>query len=82
MSFLQKLSTLSTRSNRHWLDPPAYLQDIYARLRTPPDELLSLLPDRWSQDHLEHLIELRVQETLDRVSQARERRTERRRALV
>ena len=36
----------------------AYLQDIYARLpTTPPDELPSLLPDRWIAEHPQHLIQ-------------------------
>jgi hypothetical protein len=47
---------------------------------TPPDELPSLLPDRWFADHPEHLIQQRVYEALDRAQRARERRAERRRA--
>lgn len=75
-----KLFTLTKTCNRHRVDPFAYLQDVYARLpTTPPDELPSLLPDRWIQDHPQHLIQERVQEALDRAQRARERRAERRR---
>lgn len=78
-----KLFTLTKTCNRHRVDPFAYLQDIYARLpTTPPDELPSLLPDRWIQDHPEHLIQERVQEALDRAQRARERRAERRRTAA
>lgn len=75
-----KLFTLTKSCNRHHIDPFAYLQDIYARLPTiSPEELPLLLPDRWIQDHPQHLIQQRVQEALDRAQRARERRAERRR---
>jgi len=74
-----KLFTLTKTCNRHRIDPLAYLQDIYVRLPTTPlDELPLLLPDRWIQDHPEHLIQQRVQESLDRAQRAREQRAERR----
>ena len=75
-----KLFTLTKTCNRLRIDSFAYLQDIYARLPTmSPDELPSLLPDRWIADHPQHLIQQRVQESLDRAQRARERRAERRR---
>jgi hypothetical protein len=75
-----KLFTLTKTCNRHRIDPFAYLQDIYARLPTmSPDELPSLLPDRWIADHPQHLIQARVQEAFDRAQRAREQREERRR---
>ena len=75
-----KLFTLTKSCNRHHIDPFAYLQDVYARLpTTPPDELPSLLPDRWIKDHPQHLIQQRVYEALDRAQRAREQREERRR---
>ena len=78
-----KLFTLTKTCNRHRIDPFAYLQDVYARLpTTPPDELPLLLPDRWIEDHPQHLIQQRVQEALDRAQRARERRAERRRAAA
>lgn len=74
-----KLFTLTKTCNRHHIDPFAYLQDVYARLpTTSPDELPSLLPDRWIEDHPQHLIQQRVYEALDRAQRARERRAERR----
>ena len=74
-----KLFTLTKSCNRHWIDPFAYLEDVYARLpTTPPDELPALLPDHWIQDHPQHRIQARVQEALDRAQRARERRAERR----
>ena len=52
-----KLITLTKTCNRLHIDPFAYLQDVYARLPTmSPDELPLLLPDRWLQDHPQHLI--------------------------
>jgi transposase len=76
-----KLFTLTTTCNRLHLDPFAYLQDVYARLpTTSPDELSSLLPDRWLADHPQHLIPQRVQEAIERAQRARERRAERRAA--
>jgi hypothetical protein len=74
-----KLFTLTKTCNRHRIDPLAYLQDIYARLpTTSPDELPSLLPDRWIAEHPQHLIQQRVQEAIDRAQRAREERAERR----
>ena len=74
-----KLFTLTKTCNRHHIDPFAYLQDVYARLpTTSPVELPSLLPDRWIEDHPQHLIQQRVYEAIDRAQRARERRAERR----
>lgn len=76
-----KLFTLTKTCNRLHIDPFAYLKDVYARLPTmSADELPSLLPDRWIQEHPQHLIQERVQEALDRAQRMRERRDERRRA--
>jgi transposase len=76
-----KLFTLTKTCNRLHIDPFAYLQDVYARLPTTPvDKLASLLPDRWLEDHPQHLIPERVQEAIERAQRARERRAERRAA--
>ena len=78
-----KLFTLPKTCNRHRIDPFAYLQDVYARLSTmSPDELPSLLPDHWIQDHPEHLIHARVQEALDRAQRARKQPAERSRSAA
>ena len=76
-----KLFTLTKTCTRHRIDPYAYLQDVYARLPTlPPDELPTLLPDNWIKAHPQHLIQERVQESLDRARRTRERRAARRAA--
>lgn len=78
-----KLFTLTKSCNRHRVDPFMYLQDVYARLpTTSPEELPSLLPDRWIKEHPQHLLSQRVYEALDRAQRARERRDERRRAAA
>jgi transposase len=74
-----KLFTLTKTCNRHRIDPLAYLQDVYARLPTmSSSEWPSLLPDRWIAEHPQHLIQQRVQESLDRAQRAREQRAARR----
>lgn len=74
-----KLITLTKTCNRLHIDPFAYLQDVYARLPTmTPDELPSLLPDRWLQEHPQHLLPHRVQEAIERAQRAHEQRAARR----
>lgn len=64
-----KLFTLIKSCNRHRVDPLTYLRAVYARLPTmPPDESVSLLPDRWIQGLQECLIQERVQESLNHPS--------------
>jgi len=76
-----KLITLTKTCNRHHIDPLAYLQDVYARLPTmTPDELPLLLPERWLQDHPQHILPKRVQEAIERAQRAAEERAARRRA--
>jgi transposase len=76
-----KLITLTKTCNRLHIDPFAYLQDVYARLPTlTADELPSLLPDRWLEDHPQHILSQRVQEAIERAQRAAEARAARRRA--
>jgi transposase len=76
-----KLITLTKTCNRLHIDPFAYLQDVYARLPTmSAGELPLLLPDRWLQDHPQHLIPQRVQEAIERAQRAHEQRAARRNA--
>jgi transposase len=76
-----KLITLTKTCNRLHIDPFAYLQDVYARLPTlTADELPSLLPDRWLQEHPQHMLPQRVQEAVERAQRAAEERAARRRA--
>lgn len=74
-----KLITLTKTCNRLHIDPFAYLQDVYARLPTMgAEELPSLLPDRWLQEHPQHLLPHRVQEAIERAQRAHEQRAARR----
>ncbi len=76
-----KLITLTKTCNRHHIDPLAYLQDVYARLPAmTADELPLLLPDRWLEDHPQHILPKRVQEAIERAQRAAEERAARRRA--
>jgi transposase len=76
-----KLITLTKTCNRLHIDPFAYLQDVYTRLPTMgAEELPSLLPDRWLQDHPQHLLPYRVQEAIERAQRAHEQRAARRTA--
>lgn len=76
-----KLFTLTKTCNRLHIEPFAYLKDVYTRLpTTPPDELACLLPDKWLEEHPQHLIPEREQEAIERALRARERRLERRKA--
>jgi len=73
------LFTLTKSCNRHRVDPLAYLRDVYTRLPTMPvSELESLLPDNWIQDHPEHLLQERVDESRQRARRTRTRRARRR----
>lgn len=75
------LFTLTKSCNRHRVDPYAYLRDVYTRLPTLGESPLErLLPDRWIQEHPEHLIQERVDEAVQRAERKRQRRAERRRA--
>jgi transposase len=76
-----KLITLTKTCNRLHIDPLAYLQNVYARLPAmTADELPALLPDRWLQEHPEHMLSQRVQEAIERAQRAAEERAVRRRA--
>ena len=76
-----KLFTLTKTCNRHYLDPYAYLRDVFERLPAMSrEELPALLPDRWLEEHPQHLLPERVREAIDRAQRARERRDARRRA--
>jgi transposase len=78
-----KLFTLTKTCNRLHIDPFAYLQDVYSRLPTmSADELPSLLPDQWIEAHPQHVLQQRVQESIDRARRTRERRAARREAAA
>jgi hypothetical protein len=70
--------TLTMTCNRHNIDVQAYLLDVFRRIRTAtPDELESLLPDRWIQDHPEARVVQRVQESHAAAARKRQRRARR-----
>jgi transposase len=76
-----KLITLTKTCNRLHIDPFAYLKDVYTRLPAmSAGELPSLLPDRWLEDHPQHLLPYRVQEAIERAQRAHEQRASRRTA--
>lgn len=76
------LFTLTKTCNRHRIDPYAYLRDVYTRLPTMSGSALeALLPDRWIEEHPEHLIQERVAEANERARRTRTRRAARRQAV-
>jgi transposase len=71
--------TLTMTCKRHCIDVQAYLLDVFRRIRTAtPDELESLLPDRWIQSHPEARVVQRVQESHAAAARKRQRRAQRR----
>lgn len=77
------LYTLVMSCRRHCLDPQAYLTDVIRRIKdTTPDELDSLLPDRWLAAHPEARLEQRVRESHAAADRKRTRRVARRAAVA
>ena len=75
------LYTLTMSCRRHSIDPYAYLMDVMTRIgQVSPDDLESLLPDRWIQSHPEARLTQRVAESHAARHRKRTRRAERRRA--
>jgi transposase len=73
------LYTLTMSCKRHAIDVQAYLTDVFRRIRTAtPDELESLLPDRWIAAHPEARLKQRVQESHAAAARKRQRRLRRR----
>jgi hypothetical protein len=61
------------------IDPHAYLVDVMRRIKNAtPDELESLLPDRWLQEHPEARLEQRARESHAAAHRKRARRAARR----
>jgi transposase len=74
--------TLTMTCKRHCIDVQAYLLDVFRRIRTAtPDELESLLPDRWIRSHPEARVVQRVQESYAAAARKRQRRAQRRVAI-
>ena len=75
------LYTLTMSCRRHCIDPHAYLLDVLTRIRDiEPEDLESLLPDRWIESHPEARLTQRVAESHAAKHRKRSRRAERRRA--
>jgi transposase len=73
------LFTILAGAKRHHLEPWAYLRDVLLRLSAGETDLESLLPDRWTASHPEHVLQHRLVES--RRNAARQKATrERRRA--
>ena len=75
------LYSLTMSCRRHCIDPHAYLLDVLTRIQhIGPEDLESLLPDRWIQSHPEARLTQRAAESHAARHRKRTRRAERRRA--
>ena len=75
------LYSLTMSCRRHCIDPHAYLLDVLTRIhQIKPEDLESLLPDRWIQSHPESRLTERAAESHAAKHRKRMRRAERRRA--
>ena len=73
------LYTLMMSCKRHCIDPQAYLVDVMRRIKhASRDELESLLPDRWIEEHPESRLEERARESHAAAHRKRTRRAARR----
>jgi hypothetical protein len=72
--------TLTMSCRRHAIDPEAYLLDVLTRIQDlGPEDLESLLPDRWIESHPEARLTQRTAESHAAKDRKRRRRAERRR---
>jgi len=75
--------SLTMSCRRHGIDPHAYLLDVLTRIQhIAPEDLESLLPDRWIQVHPEARLTQRAVESHAAKHRKRTRRAERRRAMA
>ena len=74
------LYSLVASAKRHHLDPQAYLTDVLHRLPAimNPLALRALLPDRWAEDHPEHVVQFRRDESAKAANRRLSRRERRR----
>lgn len=76
------LYSFTSTCRRLHIDPSAYLNDIFKRLPTmPEDQLPNLLPDRWIEKYPEHRLQLRANEAEQKARTAKQRRAQRRKQL-
>jgi len=77
------LFTVMMTCKRHCIDPHAYLVDVFRYIKNAtPEELESLLPDRWIEQHPEARVRQRVQESHAAAHRKRTRRAARRAAAA
>jgi len=77
------LYTLTSTCKRLCIDVNAYLNDVFHRLPSATtEELEQLLPDNWIAAHPQHLVQQRVNESIQAADRKRRRRAERRKASV
>ncbi len=75
--------TLIMSCKRHCIDPYAYLVDVVGRIKhIRPEDLESLLPDRWFQSHPEAYVEQRAIESHAAANRKRMRRLAQRAKLA
>ncbi len=73
------LFTLMMTCKRHAIDVQAYLVDVLRRIKqATPEELESLLPDRWIEQHPQARVRQRVKESHAAAHRKRTRRARRR----
>ena len=73
------LFTVMMTCKRHCMDVQAYLVDVLPRIKqATPEELESLLPDRWIEQHPQARVRQRVQESHAAAHRKRTRRAARR----
>lgn len=77
---------LTATCRRLRIDPYAYLKDVFMRLPTcdveDKESLAPLLPDRWLAEHPHHQLQNRVNEANNKATQKRNRRAQRKKALI
>jgi len=78
--------TLTGTCRRLQIDPLAYLSDVFKRLPTcdvtDESSLRALLPDRWFAEHPEARLQMRVEESEQKMACQQKRRAQRRQSLI
>jgi transposase len=72
------LYTILAGAKRHRLEPWAYVRELLMRLHADDGRLEDLLPDRWAAQHPESVLTYRLEESREKASIKRERRSRRR----
>lgn len=72
------LFTILAEAKRHHLEPWAYVRDVLLRLSAGETDLESLLPDRWTASHPEHVLQHRLDESRRKAARKKATREQRR----